>query len=33
MADLRAISIQGIKESVPKGQNINKAFSEQKKKG
>ena len=32
MADLRAIIIQGIKESVPKGQNINKAFSEQQKK-
>uniref|UniRef100_A0A8C3D2S5 Core shell protein Gag P30 domain-containing protein n=1 Tax=Cairina moschata TaxID=8855 RepID=A0A8C3D2S5_CAIMO len=28
MRDLRAIVIQGIKESVPRGQNINKAFNE-----
>lgn len=32
MQDLRTIIIQGIRESVPRGQNINKAFSEQQKK-
>lgn len=32
MQDLRTIVIQGIRESVPRGQNINKAFSEQQKK-
>lgn len=28
MTDLREIIIQGIREAVPRGQNINKAFSE-----
>lgn len=28
MVDLREIIIQGIREAVPRGQNINKAFSE-----
>ncbi|GAB0209728.1 hypothetical protein GRJ2_003438500 [Grus japonensis] len=32
MQDLRIIIIQGIRESVPRGQNINKAFNEQQKK-
>jgi len=32
MADLRTIIVQGIRESVPRGQNINKAFSEHQKK-
>lgn len=32
MQDLRTIIIQGIRESVPRGQNINKAFNEQQKK-
>ena len=32
MQDLRTIVIQGIRESVPRGQNINKAFSEHQKK-
>ncbi|XP_040983184.1 uncharacterized protein LOC121233625 [Aquila chrysaetos chrysaetos] len=32
MADLRTIIVQGIKKSVPRGQNINKAFSEHQKK-
>ncbi|GAB0178967.1 hypothetical protein GRJ2_000362000 [Grus japonensis] len=32
MQDLRIIIIQGIQESVPRGQNINKAFNEQQKK-
>ncbi|XP_074424379.1 uncharacterized protein LOC141735455 [Larus michahellis] len=32
MQDLRTIIVQGIRESVPRGQNINKAFSEHQKK-
>lgn len=32
MQDLRTIIIQGIRESVPRGQNINKALNEQQKK-
>ena len=32
MVDLRSMTIQGIRDSVPRGQNINKAFSEQQKK-
>ena len=32
MQDLRTIIIQGIRESVPRGQNINKAFNERQKK-
>lgn len=32
MMDLRWILVKGIRESVPKGQNINKAFSEQQRK-
>ncbi|PKU30297.1 endogenous retrovirus group k member 25 pol [Limosa lapponica baueri] len=32
MVDLRDMIIQGIRDSVPRGQNINKAFSEQQKK-
>lgn len=32
MQDLRTIIVQGIRESVPRGQNINKAFNEQQKK-
>ncbi|KAF1504396.1 hypothetical protein FQV17_0008080, partial [Megadyptes antipodes antipodes] len=32
MSDLRTIIIQGIREAVPQGQNINKAFNEQQKK-
>lgn len=32
MADLRDMVIQGIRDSVPRGQNINKAFNEQQKK-
>jgi len=32
MSDLRTIIVQGIRESVPRGQNINKAFNEYKKK-
>uniref|UniRef100_A0A8C0B881 Core shell protein Gag P30 domain-containing protein n=1 Tax=Buteo japonicus TaxID=224669 RepID=A0A8C0B881_9AVES len=32
MSDLRMIIIQGIRESVPRGQNINKTFNEQQKK-
>uniref|UniRef100_A0A8B9SE57 CCHC-type domain-containing protein n=1 Tax=Apteryx owenii TaxID=8824 RepID=A0A8B9SE57_APTOW len=32
MSDLRTIIVQGIRESVPRGQNINKAFMEQQKK-
>uniref|UniRef100_A0A8C3V397 Core shell protein Gag P30 domain-containing protein n=1 Tax=Catharus ustulatus TaxID=91951 RepID=A0A8C3V397_CATUS len=31
MADLRAMIIQGVKESVPRGRNVGKAFSEQQK--
>ncbi|KAF1586607.1 UNVERIFIED_CONTAM: hypothetical protein FQV15_0016996, partial [Eudyptes pachyrhynchus] len=32
MQDLRTILVQGIKESVPRGQNIGKVFSEHQKK-
>ena len=32
MQDLRTIIVQGIRESVPRGQNINKAFNEHQKK-
>ena len=32
MQDLRTIVIQGIREAVPRGQNINKAFNEMQKK-
>ncbi|RMB98438.1 hypothetical protein DUI87_14026 [Hirundo rustica rustica] len=32
MQDLRTIIIQGIREAVPRGQNINKAFNERQKK-
>uniref|UniRef100_A0A8C3KL39 Core shell protein Gag P30 domain-containing protein n=1 Tax=Calidris pygmaea TaxID=425635 RepID=A0A8C3KL39_9CHAR len=32
MVDLRDMIIQGIRDSVPRGQNINKAFNEQQKK-
>lgn len=32
MQDLRTIIVQGIRESVPRGQNINKVFSEHQKK-
>lgn len=31
MSDLREIVVQGIRESVPRGQNINKAFNEHRK--
>ncbi|RMB88575.1 hypothetical protein DUI87_35076 [Hirundo rustica rustica] len=32
MQDLRGIIVQGIREAVPRGQNINKAFNERQKK-
>ncbi|RMC21729.1 hypothetical protein DUI87_02598 [Hirundo rustica rustica] len=32
MHDLRGIIVQGIREAVPRGQNINKAFNERQKK-
>lgn len=32
MQDLRSIIIQGIREAVPRGQNINRAFNERQKK-
>jgi len=33
MSDLRTVIVQGIRESVPRGQNINEAFNEYQKKG